>query len=54
VTELVPRQHVNKLEEVIRRNIQGTDERLLDRARHFVEPSLAVLTFEQVALGDRH
>src|SRR5882724_4778001 len=34
VTEPAPRQHVNELEEVLGRNTQSGDERLLDRARH--------------------
>jgi len=40
VPELVPRQHVNDPEEVVGRNTQSGDERLFDRARHFVEADL--------------
>ena len=54
MTELAPRQHVNELEEVLGRNTQSADERLLDRPRHFVEPSVVVLAFEDVDLGDTH
>ena len=45
---------VNDLEEVFRGNPQGSDEPVLDGARHPAEPSLVVLAFEDVDLGDGH
>src|SRR5467141_2663464 len=45
---------MNDLEEVFRGNPQGRDEPILDSARHPAEPSLVVLAFEDVNLGDGH
>src|SRR5712692_5099663 len=52
--ESTPRHDVNDLEEVFRGNPQGPDEPVLDRARHPTEPSLVVLAFEDVDLGEGH
>jgi len=46
--ELTPRQNVNDLEEVLRRNTQRAYEPILDRARHAAETSFIVLTFEDM------
>ena len=52
--ELAPRQDVNDLEEVVRRNAQRAHEPILNRPRHLAEPSFVVLSLEYVNLCDRH
>src|SRR2546425_5584451 len=52
--ELAPRQNVNDLEEVFRRNTQCAYEPVLDRARHPAETSLVVLSVEDTDLGEGH
>src|SRR4029077_7629835 len=49
--ELAPRQNVNNLEEVFRRNAQGADEAMLNRAGHLAETSVVILSFEDVDFG---
>src|ERR1700730_19303151 len=52
--ELAPRQNVNNLKEVFRRNAQGADETMVNRAGNFAETSVVILSFEDVDFGDRH
>src|SRR5262249_14720846 len=44
----------NDLKEVVRRNGQCADERILNRAGHPGETPLVVLPFENMDLGERH
>src|SRR2546425_764573 len=52
--ELAPRQNVNDLEEVVRRNARYASESSLNGARHLAETSLAVSSFEYMDFGDGH
>src|SRR5439155_2078600 len=54
VEELAPRQNVNDLEEVVRRNSQCARQAMLNRVRYLAETSLGVASFEDVDLGDGH
>src|SRR5690348_10094257 len=54
MAELALRQNVNDLEEVLRRDAQRADERVLNRARHLVQTSFVVLSFEDMNFRERH
>src|SRR5882762_2805988 len=54
VQEALARQLVDDLEEVVRRNLQDADQRLLHRLRQLAETALVVLTFEDMNLCEWH
>lgn len=45
---------MNNLEEVFRRNVQGADEALVNRAGHFAEARVVILSFKHMDFGDGH
>src|SRR6266478_8726901 len=54
MTESALRQNVNDLEEVVRWDAQCADQRVLNCARHLVETSFVVPSFEDMNFGEGH
>ena len=48
------RQLVDDLEEVVGRNLERRDQRLLHRSRQLVEAPLVIAAFEDMDLGEWH
>src|SRR5437879_8389012 len=50
----IARQDVMDLKEVVGRDAENLDQRILDRLRYFPETGLVVLTFEHMEFCERH